>query len=85
MAATYIPYEPKKYRKEWQSNFRLYKQRAYNLGIGADLTGTALEPGQTIPDDSEYEIIKANMDTVVDKAGTVTRFVVVVGFKIQTE
>ncbi len=61
---------------ESQSRFRKYKTRVYKAGQGADLSGMNLEVGDTLPDDSTYDIILARI--VHDKDGS--RIAVVQGY-----
>ncbi len=53
---------------ENQARFRKYKTRVYKAGQGADLSGMNLEVGDTLPDDSTYDIISARI--VHDKDGS---------------
>ena len=63
MATTVKEFEPKKYRRERQDDFKKYYERAYIAGQGATLSSMDLELGDSLPDNSSAEIVESWIET----------------------
>jgi len=80
MAIVLPEYEPKTHRKEWQSGFKTFKQRAYSVGQEGTLVALDLEEGDNLPEDSTYEIVSSKIEYTKDGA----RIAVVTAFAERT-
>ena len=55
------------HNREWQENFANWKSRVIDVGQFSTLSGENLEVGDTLPDDSTYEIVSSRLDTADGK------------------
>lgn len=56
--------------RERKEKHALIKERAIIVGQEATLSGESLEPGDSLPTDSAYEIVASEIQTVHDRDGT---------------
>ena len=62
MTVTSREHPDKKYRKERQEGFDKFITRAYRAGQDATLASMDLEEGDTLPGDSDYEILESHIE-----------------------
>ena len=65
---------------ESQRGFRNYRTDQYAVGAGGTLAGANLEEGDAHPDDSDFEIISAQLRAVAAGPNKTKRFVDIVGY-----
>ena len=59
----------KEYSREEESGFRQIKHRTFAIGDADTLSGSILQEGDTLPDDSTYEIIASEVQFVKPRSG----------------
>jgi len=59
----------KEYSREEESGFRQIKHRTFAIGDADTLEGSSLQEGDTLPDDSTYEIIASEVQFIKPRSG----------------